>query len=185
MRLFIALPLPKEIEEALGKIVFVLKQKSGRVKWVAPKNTHLTVKFLGEVDAGKVESVKTAVRNTAGKFKPVNCSLETLGGFPNLARPRVIWAGLAGDIEILENIVNDIEEEAFKLGFLREEKCFKPHLTLGRIRESYGLDELTNYIKSYHMEPLPFQMSTLVLFKSTLTPAGPIYDRLLEADLGK
>ncbi len=184
MRLFIALPLTKEIEEALGKIIFILKQKSGRVKWVAPKNIHLTVKFLGEVDENKLDEIKKAIQMVAKKYERVNCSLDAVGGFPNLSRPRVIWAGLAGEIENMEKIVNDIEEETFKLGFPKEEKRFKPHLTLGRIKESYGLDDLVNYIKSYRMEPMNFQMSTLVLFKSTLTPGGPIYDKLFESKLG-
>jgi len=185
MRLFIALPLTKEIEEALGKIIFVLKQKSGRVKWVAPKNIHLTVKFLGEVNENKIDSIKSSIQTIALKYQRVDCTIDAIGGFPNLSRPRVIWAGLTGQVQVLENIVHDVEEETFKLGFPKEEKRFTPHLTLGRIKENYGLDDLVSYIKTYQMESLNCPISTLSLFKSTLTPAGPIYDRLLEAELGK
>lgn len=185
MRLFIALPLTKEIEEALGKMIFILKQKSGRVKWVAPKNIHVTVKFLGEVNEDKIDSIKSAIQKIARKYQKVDCAVDAIGGFPNLSRPRVIWAGLTGQAEILESIVHDIEEETFKLGFPKEEKRFSPHLTLGRIKENYGLEDLVSYVKSYKIESLNCQLSTLTLFKSTLTPAGPIYDRLLEAELGK
>lgn len=184
MRLFIALPLPREIEELLGKIIFVLKQKGGgRIKWVAPKNIHLTVKFLGETEEAKLEGIKKAVGEIAGRYPVVKCSVDKVGAFPDLVRPRVFWAGLSGDIEILESIVNEIEDAMASLGFAREEKRFKPHLTLGRVKENYGLGDLVSYVKGYEMAPEPFAMETLVLFKSTLTPKGPIYERLYEAGL--
>lgn len=185
MRLFIALPLPREIEESLGKIIFVLKQKGGgRIKWVAPKNIHLTVKFLGETSEEKLEGIKNAIEQISKKYKVAECAVDKVGAFPDLVRPRVIWAGLSGDIETLQAIVDDIEEGMAALGFPREEKRFKPHLTLGRVKENYGLGELVSYIKGYTMAPEHFRMETLVLFKSTLTPKGPIYERLYEAGLG-
>ena len=69
------------------------------------------------------------------------------------------------------------------LGFAKEERRFKAHLTLGRIKESRGTEELTAYLKNYHLDPMSLTMDRIVLFKSTLTPRGPIYDRLYEAFL--
>jgi 2'-5' RNA ligase len=181
MRLFIALPLTKEMEETLGKLIFVLKQKGGQVKWVAPKNIHLTAKFLGEVDESKVPDIKNAIQMVAGKYPKVESSFDKIGGFPDLVRPRVIWAGLTGGVEAVQVIVDDLEEEMFKLGFAREDKRFKPHITLGRVKENYGLGDLVTYIKNYHVEPMTIELAHLVLFKSTLTPGGPIYERLFSA----
>ncbi|SYZ74458.1 conserved hypothetical protein [Candidatus Zixiibacteriota bacterium] len=183
MRLFIALPLPREIEEGLGKLIFVLKQKGGHIKWVAPKNIHLTVKFLGEVDEAGVNDISAAVEKTAAKYEVIDGNIENIGAFPDLIRPRVIWAGMAGDIQTVESIVKDIEDAMAALGFAREDKRFKPHLTLGRVKENYGLGDLVSYIKSYQLTPMAFRLTSLVLFKSTLTPRGPIYDRLLEVPL--
>jgi 2'-5' RNA ligase len=183
MRLFIALPVSKEVEEALGKIIFVLKQKGGRVKWVAPKNIHLTVKFLGDVKEDKIGEINGTIEKTANKYPKIISAVDRLGAFPGLTRPRVIWAGLNGGVETIEAIVDDIEDGMAKLGFSREEKRFKPHITLGRVKENYGLGELTDYIKKYQMETLYFEMPSLVLFRSTLTPSGPIYDKLFSANL--
>ncbi len=185
MRLFIALPLPREIEEELGRIIFILKQKGGggRIKWVAPKNIHMTVRFLGDTDEDKVPAVKESIQRVASRYKVVECVVDTLGAFPDLKRPRVFWAGLSGGIELLESIAVDMEEEMRRLGFPPEDKKFKPHLTLGRVKESYGLEDLAAYMRNYQVAPISFRLDKLVLFKSILTPQGPIYSRLLEANL--
>ncbi|MBN2225743.1 MAG: RNA 2',3'-cyclic phosphodiesterase [candidate division Zixibacteria bacterium] len=183
MRLFIALPLPKEVEEELGRIIFALKQKGPRIKWVTPKNVHLTVKFLGETPEKQVEAITDAVRQTAAGHTVITCATGGLGAFPNLKRPRVYWVGLTGQIDRLQAIARDMDEHTARLGFERENRPFKPHLTLGRVRESYGLDDLAAYIENYEFTPQPVILDRLVLFKSTLTPRGPIYDRLCESPL--
>ncbi|MCX6827170.1 MAG: RNA 2',3'-cyclic phosphodiesterase [candidate division Zixibacteria bacterium] len=183
MRLFIALPLPKNIEDFLGEIIFVLKQKGGKVKWVAPKNVHLTVKFLGETGEDKIAAIKSVLQGIAEKYPPVLAAINKIGAFPDLKQPRVIWAGLTGDINILEALAGDIEKEMTQLGFPGEDKGFKAHLTLGRIKDNYGLGELAESIKSYQIASATWQFETLVLFNSVLTPQGPIYSRLFEAKL--
>jgi len=183
MRLFIALPLPAEVEEELGRIIYALKQKGRRIKWVTPKNIHLTVKFLGETDDDQVDSIKEAVRQTAARHQVISCSTCGLGAFPDLKRPRIYWVGLAGEIDRLRTIARDMDQQTARFGFEREKRPFKPHLTLGRTRDSYGLEELAAHIESYEFVPQPVVLDRLVLFKSTLTPRGPIYDRLCEAGL--
>jgi 2'-5' RNA ligase len=184
MRLFIAFPLTSEIEESLGRIILDLKQKRGRVKWVAHSNIHLTAKFLGETDESLVDRIKEAVAAVAARHHPAACTIDEIGGFPNLNRPRVIWAGLKGDIESLAEISGEIDEAMHRLGFERENRKFKPHLTLGRVRDLSGIKELCDYIGQYRIEPAGINLDRLVLFKSTLTPQGPIYERLFEIRLG-
>ncbi len=183
MRLFIALPLPGEIEEHLGKAIFALKQKKGKVKWVAPKNIHLTVKFLGEVEEDKLGEITSRLDNIAQNNEAIHSMVHNVGAFPNLFHPKVIWAGLEGDTDRMEKIAVEIEEAMAPLGFEREERRFKPHLTLGRIKDSRGMEEMTEYIGTFRMTPAPVYLDRIVLFKSTLTPKGPIYERLYEATL--
>ncbi len=183
MRLFIALPLPEDIEKMLGEILSDLKQRGRGVRWVASGNIHLTAKFLGETDEVKLESLKDAVARIAGKYSKVRCEINRLGAFPNLRRPRVIWAGLTGDIETLADIASHMDNETHALGFEKESRKFKSHLTLGRVRDSSGLGELLDYIGDYQLSSRPVIFDKIVLFKSTLTPSGPIYDRLFEAEL--
>lgn len=187
MRLFIALPLPDEVEQFLSNVILDLKQKRGRVKWVASKNIHLTMKFLGETDENKVEAIIKSIESVAAKHKSVECTIDRIGGFPNLRRPRVIWTGIENkedNIDKLEAIASDTEDEMARLGFEKENRKFKSHLTLGRIKDARDLYELTNYLDGYQLHPKEILFDRIVLFKSTLTPHGPIYERLYETELG-
>ena len=185
MRLFIALPLPTEIEEFLTKIIFTLKQKPGKVKWVAPKNIHLTMKFLGETEESKVAGISDAIKKAVLDFTSFELEINKLGAFPNLRRPRVFWAGLEGNIDGLVSLAENIDSDLSRMGFERENRRFKPHLTLGRVKDDRNLDELSEYIKDLEFFPISLTLDRVVLFKSTLTPKGPIYDSLFESILTK
>ena len=184
MRLFIALPLPDEVEKFLENIIKEFKQKPGKVKWVDSNNIHLTLKFLGEADQNKVEDISESIKSVASKHKSIKCTIDKIGGFPNLKRPKVIWAGLDGNIEKLESVASDIDTEMSQLGFEKENRKFKSHLTLGRVKDNKDLSELTKYLTDYKLQPKTILFDKIVLFKSTLTPKGPIYERLCEAELG-
>lgn len=185
IRLFIAFPLPDPVKLELGKIILSLKQRGGSVKWVESGNIHLTAKFLGNTDDKLVKSISDEIDNIAKSYFPVETTMSHLGAFPNLLRPRVIWIGLDKNIETLAKIALNTEEVMQKLGFPAEDKRFKAHLTLGRIRENRNLGNLTDFMKTYKVNEMPFRFDSLVLFKSTLTPRGPIYERLHESLLGR
>jgi 2'-5' RNA ligase len=185
MRLFIALPLPKPAEEELGRIITLLEQKGGRVKWVDPKNIHLTARFLGDTEERLVDDLSSLIDNVAGQFNPVASAINQLGAFPNLRRPRVIWVSLQENIEVLAKIAGQVELAVRELRFKKEPRQFKPHLTLGRVKDTSSLENLTSYIQDFTLQEIPVTFDRLTLFKSTLTPQGPIYDRLHEAMLGR
>ncbi len=186
MRLFIALPLPVHVEQELGKVIELCKEKRCRVRWVRPENIHLTVRFLGDTEENLMEKISDVISRVAREFQPVMVSVDRIGGFPNLDRPRVIWAGLEDDdnVEILRKLTRQVELAVRKLRFEKEKKGFKPHLTLGRVKDPTSIAELTEYLSTYQFTPLTMTLDRLVLFKSTLTPNGPIYERLYEGVLG-
>jgi len=184
MRLFIALPLTRQVEDELGRLKILLEQKGGQVKWVAPKNIHLTVRFLGDTDERLVPQIIEKMDAVSARFQPVDTVIDGLGGFPTISRPRVIWVGIGREVETLSELAAQMERGMQQLGFEREKKGFKSHLTLGRVRRPQGLDQLVDFLKEYRLEPIPIQFDRLCLFKSTLTPSGPIYERLHEAALG-
>jgi 2'-5' RNA ligase len=108
-----------------------------------------------------------------------------LSAFPNLRQPRAIWCGIATGLETLKLIVSEIEKTVTTLGFPKEEKAFKAHLTIGRVREGADSSKLVNFLIPYRVTPIPLSLDRIVLFKSTLTPTGPIYERLHTCELGK
>jgi 2'-5' RNA ligase len=183
MRLFIAMPLPRHIEEALARVILVFKESDARVKWVEPKNIHLTMKFLGETDEQMVPEISQAIETVSRKYNAVSGFINKVGAFPNPNKPRVVWAGMAEEIADLEKIATDIETEMEKLGFEKENRKFKSHLTLGRVKDSRQLGRLPSVLKGFELAPEKITFDRIVLFKSTLTPGGPIYDRLYEAKL--
>ncbi|MEW6412770.1 MAG: RNA 2',3'-cyclic phosphodiesterase [Candidatus Zixiibacteriota bacterium] len=183
MRLFIALPLEKSVKDRLGQIIAELKSKGGSVKWVKPDNTHLTLRFLGETDEKLLPRIKSEIDAVASGHAPVTTSISIIGGFPNLSRPRVIWVGIGKEIEALSKMARQMELKIRTLGFEKESKPFKAHLTLARVREPRGNEHLFSYLQEYQLDEIPAHFDRIVLFKSTLTPQGPIYERLHEAML--
>ncbi|MCP4685628.1 MAG: RNA 2',3'-cyclic phosphodiesterase [bacterium] len=185
LRLFIALPLPSEVERKLGQVIEALQPHGAGVKWAKPGNIHLTVKFLGDADESLVPMISEGLDRVVSRFGVIKAVIDQLGGFPNLKRPRVIWAGSSLGVSGAAKIAKQVDLAARQLGFAKEKRPFKAHLTLGRVRQGRSADDLAAHLDGYTMEPITMSLDRLVLFKSTLTPEGPIYDRLHESPLGQ
>lgn len=186
MRLFIALPLPTEVETKLGRTISILSKSKAGVRWVKPDNLHLTLRFLSETDSALVPNLKELIDRIGAGYAPLKIISNRIEAFPNLKRPRVLFAGLDGsDIQRLTNLAADIEEAVRELGLEPDERAFRPHLTLGRLRDPRRVEDLPEFMNKLQFEPLEFVLDKLVLFKSTLTPQGPIYDRLHEITLAE
>jgi 2'-5' RNA ligase len=185
MRLFIALPLPPEIETELGRYIAELKKCNGNIKWVKPENIHLTLKFLGETDESNLPALSDIISETANEHKIIKTALETIAAFPNLRRPRVIFTTLDSGSEPMTLLAEQIDQAVSKLGFKRESRPFKPHLTLGRVKNSLGLEKTIDAIPKIRVNKSGFACDQIVLYQSTLTPQGAIYDKLHRAKLGE
>ncbi|MBD3258325.1 RNA 2',3'-cyclic phosphodiesterase [candidate division GN15 bacterium] len=183
MRLFIATPLGTEIEQYLGRIIADLTESGSGVKWVHPENIHITLRFLGETEESRIPKITALIDRVAASHSPVQLGLSHLGAFPNLRRPRVFWAGVAGAIDDLAKIARQLELGARKLRFEPEKKKFRAHLTLGRVRDHRQLGDICRLCEEYQVEPKSLLLDRIVLFKSTLTPKGPIYERLHQVPL--
>ncbi len=131
-RLFIAIELPAEAQMALRNVQRALP-KLPAVRWTNPANIHLTLQFLGDYPAARVETLLNALRS-AESNPPFELTLATIGAFPNLKRPRIIWAGVTGDTAALTALHRAVVSATAALGFAAEKRPFKPHLTLGRVK---------------------------------------------------
>ncbi len=134
LRVFLAVELSLDLRQKVGDLQHRLRVSLPNVNWVRPESIHLTLKFLGNVEAGMVEQVLTALELIGKSQHPFTLEIQGLGVFPQIRRPRILWIGCTGDIPALLNLVSGIEGALDPLGFLSDEKPYVPHLTLARIK---------------------------------------------------
>lgn len=187
MRTFIAIEISEDIRSILGQIQSHLKYSGADVKWVAPNNIHLTLKFLGEISENKCEEIKSILDKIGAASKPFEISVKDIGAFPKIEYPRVIWVGLDKGAKEAAALAAEIDEELSKMGFEKESRPFAAHLTIGRVRSSKNKDALKSKLTAYSLQPTAEDqaVSSVILFQSTLTPKGSIYTKLHESRLGQ
>lgn len=184
MRSFLAVELPEELRSSLRKILEELRQCGADVRWVRPEAVHLTLKFLGEIRPEQAEEIRPAVQEVAGRYGPFKMVARGLGCFPRLEKPRVVWVGLEGEKWKLEALQRDVESALMQLGFPKEERPFKPHLTLGRVRSPKARMGLVQKLRTQDgLQVGEFIVESVILFKSELLPSGARYTRLWEERL--
>jgi 2'-5' RNA ligase len=191
IRAFIAIDLPAECREALAGVQEQLAPVGRGVKWARPEGIHLTLKFLGDIDEAQVEAVSEAMRAAASGSDRMSLQMKGVGAFPGVARPRVVWVGVVGDVAPLAALQRDLEARLALLGFEPEARRFSPHLTLGRVKEftkdfgGRGKSRLGEAIVALAgLELSDFEAAELVLFRSELKPGGAVYTRLRAVALG-
>jgi len=187
MRAFIAIELPETIKGFLAGIQERLKKSGADVKWVNPKNIHLTLKFLGEIDAERLPKAIQIMEDVIKDKKAFQVGICCIGSFPRINSPRVIWAGTDKGSKEAKEIAKDLEEKIAKIGIPKENRPFSSHITIGRTRSMLNREnlahELNNLVTKFAEENLLFLVTKIILFKSTLTPKGPIYEVIKEANL--
>lgn len=177
MRCFISVELPEEIRRRLNGTVKKLKEAEAEVKWVGPDNLHLTLKFLGWVEDRDLEKLVSICEKEASKFAGFELGFEGLGTFPEGKTPRVIWAGAQKGQAEMKEIAEALEKALSQAGFRSEEREFKSHATLGRVKGKKGVDRLKLKIKELgDPEFGECRIEHIHIMKSTLTPKGPIYE---------
>ena len=184
LRAFIAISLPEPVLQGIVTAQETLKRSGLKIRWVRKEGIHLTLKFLGDIDRDSVEKISEAMERATGSFSPFTLWAEGIGVFPNLRRPRVAWVGLSGDIEILRALQRDLESQLSGLGFSKEKRPFKGHLTLGRVKgrlDGIKLQEALEDLGDFRTES--FTAQSIVLFQSDLRPDGAVYSRVAEAPL--
>lgn len=187
MRTFIAIELSQEIKDALGRLQAQLKTTGADVKWVAQENIHLTLKFLGEINEQKINEVIRIIESIAKDTKIFPMGLSSIGAFPKIDFPRVIWIGIAQGENVVKEIAEGLENNLAEIGIPREERPFSSHITIGRTKSSQNrfklVQELKKLADNSGKENLEFTADKITLFKSTLSSAGPLYERLKEVSL--
>ena len=190
MRTFIAVDFSPEIIRKINEIIVYFKTQTPEraFKWVEPENLHLTIKFLGEVPEKKIEQIKSLIKETLDDFKSFQIGVEKMGMYPNAQKPRVIWLGITG-AEPLKDIHKMLESQLQKADIQPDKRSFSPHLTIARIRRNadvQSVKEIGETLSKFRVGSLgTCAVNHIVLYKSELTPQGPIYTPLLSSPLNK
>jgi len=183
MRTFIAIEIPAEIKAALAALQTELRRVGADVNWTRAENIHLTLKFLGEVDERLIGEIEKVCVDSVAEFRPFALSLNDTGVFPDSRQPRVLWAGLSGEVEKVIEMQRRLDERLALIGFEREEKAWRPHLTIGRVKSNRKTRELLALATSHSLPALSFEVREIVLMKSELQPAGARYTPMAKAYL--
>lgn len=184
IRAFIAVDIDRPAKQKIGELISYLKQSNANVKWVNETQMHLTLKFLGNIAQDKIPLISGALEQITDKTPRFSLSLSDIGAFPNMNRPRVIWIDIDKGSDNLKTLVGLIEKGVSRLGFVKEGRGYKAHLTLGRVRSLKNINALTNMIAETEFDPSrEIKVDKLTLFQSTLAPKGAIYTILNEFGL--
>jgi len=190
LRLFVALEPSELVRRRIGSLQAALRRAAGRaaadVRWTDPATVHLTLQFLGAVPEERLPAVEGAVAAAAAEGAPLHLQVAGAGGFPSARRPRVLWAGLTGDVAPLAALAAALGTRLAPLGFPPESRPFSPHLTLGRARDPRGAPGLASALAHAGdgAPPAPWRVAEIVLFRSPLGPGGARHEPLLRASLG-
>lgn len=179
MRCFVALDLPPPVRNYLASLTGQFDNK-GRVKWVPATQMHMTLVFAGDIDAEIADRLREVVRTV--ELPPLTLHLTGLGHFPPKGEPRVVWAGLGGDVEKLTALHGELAARAEALGVPREDRPFVPHVTLGRVKSPFGALALVAQCREVGatLRDKPFAATALSLYASELRPGGPMHSLLLQ-----
>ena len=182
MRLFVALEIPTEVRDSFAALIAELRAadssfSKSRARWVRPENLHVTLKFIGHVDNGKLDAIRAALAEVR-LDSPVELRFHGLGFFPNGKRPRVFWAGIEASPN-LSPLAGEIEVRLAKVGIAGETREFAPHLTLARF-DPPGISDGLSAIAQENVarEFGAVRTGEFHLFESKTKPSGAEYARL-------
>ena len=183
MRLFVAVELDPPVVQALGDFAATLRTRAhalapaARINWVTPEQLHVTSRFIGEVKDAQAAAIAGALLDALA-VPPFDLVLQGAGAFPERGAPRVLWAGLAAGSEGLIAIEAEVSARLAACGIAREDRPYRPHVTLARVREAAGLrsSALVEDAADRHFGAM--RVETITLFQSRTSPKGAVYTPL-------
>lgn len=182
LRLFVAVDIPNDVREALSRLQGDLRRGDlSRLRWVRPEGVHLTLKFLGDTPAEKVPAIEQALSIAVRGVSPFHLALGKTGTFGGRRRPRVLWLDITGDIERLGALQLAVDAALADAGFPPEDRRFSPHLTLARVPQPAPPGTAQSISRALETVTPPrrgFEVSEVLLMRSTLQRGGAVYNRL-------
>ncbi len=174
IRAFIAIPVPRPLVDALQRIQALLRTQleGNAVRWTDPRQLHLTLRFLGDVDEGTLPDLAGSLKSACAGTTAFQLGLKGIGCFPDAGNPRVIWVGVNGELEKLRRLQERIEEAAQCFGNHLENRSFQAHLTIARVkafnRETHRINETIKRTEASQLGQ--WQVEKIELIRSELMP---------------
>jgi 2'-5' RNA ligase len=161
----------KRLHEAMG-------EKAKELRWVPPTNLHVTLKFLGAIDAPLVNAIRDALRANLASRRSFRVRARGLGAFPDVASPKVVWLGVDDDSGSLAALAGEIDEKLLGIGFEKEKRRFHAHVTLARVKSSEGLGLEEAFAALGPAECGESQITDVVVYRSDNVRSGVEYQAL-------
>jgi len=181
MRAFLGIGLSDEVREKIAAATAQIGGLRAPVAWTAPRNLHITLKFLGEIFPERVPLVERSVRAVASGIGPFSLTAEGGGAFPGTRNPRVLWVGFLEPLELVRQLQQNMGNALSEAGFPREDRPFHPHITVGRTRGALPPAWGERFVqalsgKGFGVVPV----SSFTLYESRLEPGGAVHTPLCD-----
>jgi 2'-5' RNA ligase len=179
LRAFVAFSISDALRKRLGEIQTKIGQNMPHLRASKPQGIHITLSFLGDITQNQVYKIGEAMEAVCAKHEPMDFLCRKVGGFPDMEKPRVLWAGMDGDTDKMQAFHKDLTQVLKSIGMATENQPFTPHLTLFRLKQQKQMGALRKRIKSLSQESFgPIHCDTLILYRSNLAPEGATYTKL-------
>ena len=179
-RLFCAIELHASVKSLIQQRIDRLRAEAPecQASWNRAENIHLTLKFFGNIEQNNIEPITNALLRTVSNRTRFEISIGGTGAFPNHRQPRVLWIGINDPAGKLIELHEGLEQECAAAGFSKEERLFRPHLTIARIRKPTGARVAAELNQKLGFEPITLPVNELVVFRSELSSKGSKYTAL-------
>ena len=176
-RMFCAFELPETLRTRIHEHAQRVREAvpDAAASWSRPENIHLTIKFFGNVDQAKVPSISAAAARVVKEFSPVQIEVGKTGVFPRPSRPQVLWIGIDDRSGALSKLQERLEDEFALEGFPKEDRAFRPHLTIARIRKPQNANQLAEVHLGLEFSTVAVRLDEFILFRSELSSKGSKY----------
>ena len=184
-RVFCAVEIPEHVHARMQDHVRQLRETVPDVapSWTRIENIHLTLKFFGNVALDRIPKISTATSRAAKEFSSFPIGVGTTGVFPGPSRPQVLWIGVSDSTSKLSGLQRRLEEECEIEGFEKEDRAFRPHLTLARMRKAEGAKRLAEAHLHMQFDPAEITLTELIVFRSELSNKGSRYTAISRHEL--
>jgi RNA 2',3'-cyclic 3'-phosphodiesterase len=185
IRCFLALYPDPGALRAMTEFLFAIRDMQPSVKWEKPTQIHVTMKFIAEIPRDAVTAIEMELRGTLRDEREVGAVLDRVGGFPNLAHPRIVWIGFSSAQPALLRIHKICETACATQGIKPEPRAFTPHFTIGRVKDHARPVDLEKDIEACSFAATPVHFASVRIMQSTLSPTGAIHTELARIPLAQ